>query len=556
VSTSSNASTPGSPNILLIMADELIAALTGAYGHPVVQTPNLDALVRQGVRFDAAYSPAPLCAPARACLISGQYTSTNRVYDNAALFSADIPSMGHYLTNAGYDCVLSGKMHFVGPDQLHGFRRRLTTDIYAEEFNMLDNRAPWSVARDPAQFDPEGGRGRHAGNYVGSNVHVGRWHHHLSYDEETHFRALEYIRAQGALKGMAERRWGAPARRQQAAGTPGAGQSPLGAEERSAEREHVSGEAGARPWFLCVSYHHPHEPFWPPQDVWDLYEGAEIEVPQFPEDLDERYSAMDRWLNANHGVRFFKEELRSPESLYRVRRAYYALITYIDRKVGELIATLREHGLWENTVIFFSSDHGDMLCEKSMVQKRIFYDPSCRVPLIARFPGDAYAGTVVEQPVNLIDLLPTFLDLAEVGRDGRLPMDGKGLLGLLDGSDSAPRTTFAEMHVEDNPVLCFMVRRGRYKLNLMAGVDAQLFDLQADPGEWESLIGNPEYAAVERELRGAIEERFDFERIEADVQRSIAARKLIREAMRRNGTLWDYAPVFDPNRDAMRQYLP
>ena len=144
------------------MADELIAALTGAYGHPVVQTPHLDALVRQGVRFDAAYSPAPLCAPARACLISGQYTSTNRVYDNAALFAADIPSMGHYLTNAGYDCVLSGKMHFVGPDQLHGFRRRLTTDIYAEEFSMLDNRAPWSVARDPAQFDPERGRGRHA----------------------------------------------------------------------------------------------------------------------------------------------------------------------------------------------------------------------------------------------------------------------------------------------------------------------------------------------------------------------------------------------------------
>ena len=538
------------------MADELIAALTGAYGHPVVQTPHLDALVRQGVRFDAAYSPAPLCAPARACLISGQYTSTNRVYDNAALFAADIPSMGHYLTNAGYDCVLSGKMHFVGPDQLHGFRRRLTTDIYAEEFNMLDNRAPWSVARDPAQFDPERGRGRHAGNYVGSNVHVGRWHHHLSYDEEAHFRALEYLRAQGALKGMAERRWGDARGRRQAGGTPGAGQSPLGAEERSAEREHASGEAGARPWFLCVSYHHPHEPFWPPQDVWDLYEGAKIEVPQFPEDLDERYSAMDRWLNANHGVRFFKEELRSPESLYRVRRAYYALITYIDRKVGELIATLREHGLWENTVIVFSSDHGDMLCEKSMVQKRIFYDPSCRVPLIARFPGDAYAGTVVQQPVNLIDLLPTFLDLAGVPQEGRLPMDGKSLLGLLDGSDTAPRTTFAEMHVEDNPVLCFMVRRGRFKLNLMAGVDAQLFDLQADPGEWENLIGNPEYGDVEGELREAISERFDFEPIEADVRRSIAARKLIREAMRRNGTLWDYAPVFDPNRDAMRQYLP
>src|SRR5918997_1155216 len=106
-------------------------------------------------------------------LMIGQYPSTNRVYDNAALFAADIPSIGHYLTNASYDCILSGKMHFVGADQLHGFRRRLTTDIYAEEFGMLQNRAPWSVARDPSLFEEEKGRGRHAGNYVGSNVPVG-----------------------------------------------------------------------------------------------------------------------------------------------------------------------------------------------------------------------------------------------------------------------------------------------------------------------------------------------------------------------------------------------
>jgi len=546
------------PNILMIMADELVARLTGAYGHPVVRTPNLDELVRRGVRFDAAYSPSPLCAPARACLTSGQYTSTNRVYDNAALFAADIPSIGHYLTNAGYDCVLSGKMHFVGPDQLHGFRRRLTTDIYAEEFNMLDARAPWSLARDPSLFAEEKGRGRHAGNYVGSNVHVGRWHHHLSYDEEAHFRGLEYLRARGAVKAMAENRWqrsgGAhTVQRSQAAPLPRQG---LGAEERTAERQHVSAEQGTQPFFLCVSYHHPHEPFWPPQDVWDLYEGAEIETPEYPEDMEERYSAMDRWLNANHGIRNFKEELRSKESLYRVRRAYYALVTYIDRKVGELIGALKEHGLWDDTVIVFSSDHGDMLCEKSMVQKRIFYDPSCRIPLLMRFPNDAHAGTVVKEPVNLIDLMPTFLDLAGVPEDGRLPMDGQSLMGLVDGTDTEPRTTFAEMHVEDNPVLCFMVRRGKYKLNLMVGEDAQLFDMEADPDEWNNLVHDASYEAVVADLRQAILEKFDVDAIEADVRRSINARRLIREAMRRNGTLWDYTPAFDSNKDAMQQYLP
>ena len=505
--------TPTKPNILMIMADELVARLTGgAYDHPVVKTPNLDELRRQGVRFDAAYSPSPLCAPARACLVSGMYTSTNRVYDNAAYFAGDIPCLGHYLTNAGYDAVLSGKMHFVGADQLHGFRRRLTTDIYAEEFGMLQNRAAWSVARDPSLFDPEKGNGRHAGNYVGSNVHVGRWHHHLSYDEEAHFRGLEYIRA------------------------------------RAVNRN--------EPWFLCVSYHHPHEPFWPPKDVWDLYEDAEIELPHYPEDMEERYSMMDRWLNANHGIRMFKEELRSKESLYRVRRAYYALVTWIDRKVGELISTLKEHGLWDNTMIVFSSDHGDMLCEKSMVQKRIFYDYSARVPLLMRFPGDRYAGTIVKEPANLIDLLPTFLDVAGVPQEDRLPMDGQSLIGLIDGSDKKPRTTFSEMHVEDNPVQCYMVRRGKYKLIYLHGVGAQLFDLEADPDEWDNLSGKPEFAEVESELRNAILERFDVEAIEEDIVRSIKARQMILPAMRRNNTLWDYEPRFDPNKDATRQYLP
>jgi choline-sulfatase len=535
--------TPAKPNILLIMADELVAALTGAYGHPVVQTPNLNALVASGARFESAYSPAPLCAPARACLVSGQYTSTNRVYDNAAYFAGDIPCIGHYLTNAGYDCVLSGKMHFVGADQLHGFRRRLTTDIYAEEFNMLDNRAPWSVARDASLFREEDGRGRHGQNYVGSNVHIGRWHHHLAYDEEAHFRAKEYIRARGAVQTLATQ--------QSAAGTA----APLGAEERSAERRHAAA-GDPQPFFLTVSYHHPHEPFWAPQDVWDLYEGAQIDVPEYPDNMDETYSAMDRWLNANHGIRFFKEELRSKESLYRVRRAYYALVTYIDRKVGELIDTLKERGLWENTLVIFTSDHGDMLCEKSMVQKRIFYEWSCRVPFIMRFPDERYAGSVVSEPISLVDLLPTLCDVASVPKADLLPHDGKSVIPLLDGSDTAPRTVFAEMHVEDNPTLCFMVRRGRHKYIYLHEIGAQLFDLDADPGEWHNLAGSPEHAQIEDELRRAIVERFDLDSIEADIKRSIEARHLIRQAMRINRTLWDYTPAFDSSRDAMLQYLP
>jgi choline-sulfatase len=291
------------PNILLVMADQLIPMLTGAYGHPVVQTPALDALTAQGVRFDAAYTPVPVCAPARACLLSGTYCATNHVWDNAALFAADIPTVAHYLSRAGYDCVLSGKMHFVGPDQLHGFQRRLTTDIYPEEFHWIKLRAPWVIARDPACFAVDAGRGNHAQSYTGAGVHVGRWHHHLAYDEEVHYRACEYLRAVGVQRRE---------RRQQ-----------------------------ARPFFLCVSYHHPHDPFWPPVDLWNCYEGVEIALPELPTSLEATYSAMDRWLNANHGVHRYPD-LRDPASLRRVRRAYYTMVTYIDHKLGELIDILKD----------------------------------------------------------------------------------------------------------------------------------------------------------------------------------------------------------------------
>jgi choline-sulfatase len=138
-----------------------------------------------------------------------------------------------------------------------------------------------------------------------------------------------------------------------------------------------------------------------------VYEGEEIEIPEFPDNLEETYSTLDKWLNVYHGVAKAKN-LRDPESIRRVRRAYYALVTYIDIKVGELLASLEENGFCENTIVVFCSDHGDMLCEKGMVQKRTFYEWSSRVPLIIRFPQGWQRGTICMEPVNLVDLLPTW----------------------------------------------------------------------------------------------------------------------------------------------------
>jgi choline-sulfatase len=488
------------------MADQLVPFLTGAYGHRVVKTPYLDRLAEGGVRFDAAYTPYPLCAPARAALMTGRYASDLGCYDNAAVLHADEPTVAHHLTNAGFETVLSGKMHFIGPDQLHGFRRRLTTDVFPAGVG-------WVPTLDEEGRFPGGG---HARNYVPPNVGVRPWTKFLSYDEETHFRALEYLRERG--------RTGA-----------------------------------AEPFFLVASYHHPHDPFHVTQELWDLYEGEEIEVPSYPENLESTYSAMDRWGNEAHETDAVSFD---PENLHQLRRAYYGLVTYVDRKLGELLAVLEATGQRENTIVVFTSDHGDMLAERRMVQKRCFYEWSARVPLVVHLPDGRQPGRRVTQPVSLLDLLPTFLDWAGVPAEGRLPVDGESLVGLIEGgssprprgsegADAGDRGILSEYHLEKVRAPCFMARRGRHKYIHIHGHGSQLFDLEADPGEWDNLAGRPEARAVEDALRDLILARFDPDRIAADGAASLRRREAIKRAMERNGTRWDYSPSFD----ATKQYV-
>jgi choline-sulfatase len=496
------------PNILFIVSDQMTAALTGVYGHPVVKTPNLERLAERGIRFDAAYTPFPLCSPGRACIVTGRHASEIGAWDNGALLPADQVTWAHYLTNAGYDTVLSGKMHFVGPDQLHGFQRRLTTDIYSCHFNWVkpewiriketQGRDCEEVMVDRASYNAKG--------YTGDAVRIDEWHNALSYDEEVHFRSIEYL--------------------------------------RSKARNPDDG-----PFMLCASYHHPHEPFLPPQEYWDLYEGEDIAIPEFPDNLDDTYSLLDQNLNAYHGTR--RHDLRNPDGLRRLHRAYYGLTTYMDRKVGELLDVLDQTGLADNTVVIFASDHGDMLCEKEMVQKRCLYEPSCRVPFIVSFPDGWKGGTITQMPVSLIDLLPTFCEIA--GEDASLPHDGESLMGLLE-NEPEDRIVFAQAH-EAVGVPCLMARQGEYKYTYIHGSEDQLFDIQTDPGEWTNLIGNDDQNAIAAGLRGKILERFDPDRMASENLESLYRRAYIHKGMTENGTYWDHFPDFNARRGALDQYL-
>lgn len=477
-------------NIVMIMADQLTPYMMSCYGNDEVICPNLNRLAQSGICYENAYTSNPLCTPARASLMTGKYTSELHCYDNASAFSCEEPTFVHYLTNAGYDTVLCGKMHFVGADQLHGFSRRMTTDVYPSGFSWLPNY----VDEEKHILQPDTwGNAIHYNEYTAG---PGEWNEGLQYDEETHIKAREYLYTQGA--------------------------------------------AAENPFFLCVSYHHPHDPFNPPKKYWDLYEGRDITIPDIDDARLEGDTTLDKWLNTGfHRTDVFP--VKGRENLYAVRRAYSALVTYIDDKVGELIRDLKDTGLYEKTIIIFTSDHGDMLGERGMVQKRCFYEWSSRIPLIIHYP-DNRCGRV-SAPVSIVDLAPTLAELAGASR-----MDGIDGISLAFGEPDRERPVFCESHGEAILWPCYMVRKGVYKYTYIYEKETQLFCLDTDPKEEVNLSGKPEYREIEAELKSLILKRFDPQEVLDYLDTSIRKKKIVKEAMERSKTAWDYVPVVDESR--------
>lgn len=236
--------------------------------------------------------------------------------------------------------------------------------------------------------------------------------------------------------------------------------------------------------------------------------------------------------------------MRDRPALTRLRRAYYGQVSYVDRKLGELLACLGAQGELGNTVIVFTSDHGDMLGERLMVEKRTFYEWSARVPLIVWSPSRWPGGRTQPEPVSLIDIFPTLAEIAGAARP--IGIEGRSLLPLLGGQPTtgAPRAAIAEYHGEGVVAPCFMIREGDFKYVHITGANGQLFDLRTDPGEWRNLAGNPRYADVETRLRERLLREFDPPAIQRAVLLSQERRLLVKEAMTSGQrTRWDYQPA-------------
>lgn len=488
------------PNILLIMADQLAAPALPFYGHPTVKTPHLSALAKTGVVFENAYCNSPLCAPSRASMITGQLPSRIGAYDNAAAFPADVPTLAHYLRALGYFTCLSGKMHFVGPDQLHGFEERLTTDIYPSDFGWTP---AWeNFAERPSWY-----------HNMLSVVQAGtcKTSNQLDFDEEVAFHATRKIYS------LARRR-------------------------------------NHQPFFLAASFTHPHDPFAITADYWNRYTGHNIDAPAVP---PIPYNQLDPHSQRLYHVCAMGQYEQSPERVRTARQAYYGMISYIDDKVGQLLRALEATGLKEDTIVVFTSDHGEMLGERGLWYKMSFFEWSARVPLLFHAPG-RFAPRRVNPPVSLVDLLPTLVQIAANNRPftyaGRL--DGQSLVPWLLGRTGPENTVYGEMLAEGAIAPLLMVRRGRYKYIYSRPDPEQLYDLEADPNELNNLAGQPEYQEVRRAFHARLEAHWDIETLHQQVLDSQRRRLLVNRALGAGRhTPWDFQPCPDASKQYMRNHL-
>jgi choline-sulfatase len=487
------------PNILLIMADQLAAPALPDYGHPVVQAPHIGALAAQGVLFEQAYCNSPLCAPSRCSMMAGRLPSGIGAYDNASEFPAAVPTVSHGLRAAGYRTCLAGKMHFVGPDQLHGFEERLTTDVYPSDFGWTPN---WDAPEERIDW----------------------WYHNMLSVKQAGVAAASNQQDFDDEVGFCAQRF-------------------LADHPRSADR---------RPFFLTVSFTHPHDPYAIRQRYWDRYVEVEIDPPRVPPIPPERLDAHSRRLVRVSAMEAIEI---TPEDVRRARRAYYGAISYLDDWVGRLVATLGEFRLADDTVVLFTSDHGDLLGERGLWYKMCFFEWAVRVPLIVSAPG-RFPRRRVATPVSLVDLLPTLLELAGAGEIAAIEPDGASLLPALEGRDPGERTVLGEYLAEGALAPIFMIRRGVWKFVGSEPDPPLLYDLERDPLELENLAARPEHAATLSAFEAEVHSRWDPAGLRAAILGSQRARRLAFGAlMTGRHTAWDYQPPRDAAREYMRNHL-
>ena len=465
------------PNILFILVDQMTPFMTGPYGSRVARTPNIDRLARDGTVFENAYCNSPLCVPSRASMWSGRLPASIQSFDNGSEFPAHLPTIPYLLRTAGYRTAVAGKCHFIGAEQLHGFDERLTPCIFPAGFEMTPN---WTLG-------PIYNKGTSIQQML-RMLGPSKWNRQLAFDQHAFDQSISRLR-QYAITNNPE------------------------------------------PLFLTVSFTQPHDPFTTTQEFLDLYKGVEIPQPKNRGDI-RKLSPTYEWFIIHHGL---DREKLSAERIQEARHNYLGMISWIDSRVGMLLAELDRLQMRDDTVVIFASDHGEMLGEHGQWSKRLLLEWSSRVPLIIRMSTREGAGRRIQQPVSLIDLMPTLADLASA--KSQLAFDGTTLLPLVRGGPETDAAVVVGEYLGEGTIEPMrMIRKGDHKYITVNGYGPQLFDLKEDPEETVNLAGRASYAAVEKDLKELAERNWDAPTLRKSVIRDQQERLLVRTMAAK----WDY----------------
>ena len=442
-------------NLLWIMADQMRGDCLGCLGHPVVQTPQLDALAARGTAFEAAYAQAPICTPSRVCCFSGRYVHAHGAWWNGVPVSRPRVLLPQLLRSAGYHTGLIGKLHFLPQAERHGFdyselhEEKLPVELSAYAQFLRRRKPAVTGAADCTEWsDPA--------------ASVGICH----LDEE-----------------LEETRWAA---------------------DRACR--FLEQQSGA-PFFLFVSFIRPHSPYNPLPRFARRYADADIPEPEFNPSEWDRLPPRIRATAASWGW-----DRLSREAFVEVRRHYYALCSQVDENVGRVLGCLAERGLADDTIVVFSSDHGDFLGQHGVLYKEHLWDGALHVPLIIADPRRRspvrYAGLV-----ETVDIFPTLLELLEFPIAAEI--QGRSLLHVLESPAELHKdAVFAEFAsytvnrgVHDVLDTCVdpnivSVRTASWKYIHYAGEAGELYDIRKDPGERHNRFADP----GTREIRGELQE--------------------------------------------------
>jgi choline-sulfatase len=453
-------------NVLLLMSDQHRRDCLGASGDSVARTPNLDALANTSVRFTNAYCSNPVCTPSRASLLTGLYTHHHQAWNNTTPWPPEHKTIAHHFSRAGYMTALIGKMHFVDA-QTHGFDYRLDfndwyqqlgpkTKLYADELSRANSGSGlpqiddlWRDTGDPWKND------RDLDDRQGA-VAVGRVSKIPEQDHFESFVARESIRF-------------------------------------------LRNYGRTQPFLLISSFLKPHDPFMPAARFAKMFRASDMRLPDTWGKVD--LSKVPREVRESIQRNAPTPELRNREDALRRIAYYYANLAQMDDALGSVLRALSELALAENTIVLYTSDHGEMLGEHGLWQKFQFYEPSCGVPLLVRAPGVSRPG-ICYAPVSQVSALPTIAELCEVPVSGAL--DETSLVAQIRRPETSRRNpVFSEFNLGTSNAK-YMIRDGSLKLTHWTHDIPELYDLRTDPKEMTNLGLDPAHKDTVEKLRAEL----------------------------------------------------